>query len=366
MFSIGLKNKQNLINARNQLYKAPQTADEAYAIKAEANTKANDPNATPEEKRWAAIKGPLADKFLAAQADQKQAMSDKKGSPTPKTLAESAVDLANAKFADSQGSTPDTKKAVAQAQQVYDTVKTAKRDELDAEYQTQLRLASGKADAERKAKEDYDRNLYRNVLATGDQTGWAPAANQYMTEQQFNSAKDKFATGPLTKAEDTDKSYQMFQDAYGEYKAANGKLPTGAQSMLALSTHLSTTFGNVKGSRVTKDMIQEHLGARSVSDNALVAVQKLTSGDVLSPKQWAAFSDLITDSRNKQWDNAVSNAHYRGLPADFLPEDRRTVTQQNSPANQTRGTGANKPAPNQQQNQPHPFFSRYGGKADNQ
>lgn len=363
LFAVGLKNKQDLIAARNERERGPKDENEAQSWKsAAADADPNSPNYALIQSR--AKKGQA---FMDAQEEIKN--SGKGGPPTPKTLAESAVDLANAKFADSQGSTPETKKALAQAQQVYDTVKTAKRDELDAEYQTQLRLASGKADAERKAKEDYDRNLYRNVLATGDQTGWTPPANQFMTEQQFNSAKDKFASGPLTKAEDTDKSYQMFQDAYNEYKAANGKLPTGAQSMLALSTHLSTTFGNVKGSRVTKDMIQEHLGARSVSDTALVAVQKLTSGDVLSPKQWAAFNDLITDSRNKQWDNAVANAHYRGLPADFLPEDRRTVTAQptkNSPATQPRSSGANRPANTNQQNQPHPFFSRYGGKADNQ
>jgi hypothetical protein len=197
---------------------------------------------------------------------------------------------------------------------------SAKKDELKSDYNEQLRLASGKADAERKAKEQYDRNLYATLTA-GDPLGWAPKPNQFMTEQQFNSAKEKFGSGTLGKAEDTEKSFQMFQDAYNEYRAANGKLPTGAQSMLALSTHLSTTFGNVKGSRVTKDMIREHLSARSIPDDALAAVQKLTSGDVLSPQQWKAFNSLITDSRSKTWDNAVSQAHYVGLPADFLPQD---------------------------------------------
>ena len=60
----------------------------------------------------------------------------------------------------------------------------------------------------------------------------------------------------------------MMQHAYDEYQQARAQeqeLPTGAQSMLALSSHLATTFGNVKGSGITKDMIAEHLGARSVS-----------------------------------------------------------------------------------------------------
>ena len=97
------------------------------------------------------------------------------------------------------------------------------------------------------------------------------------------NAHDKAYVQP---AEQVEKSYQMMNQAYNEYQgaAAQGKdLPTGAQSMVALSTHLATTFGNVKGSRITKDMIQEHLGARSISDAASVAIQKLTNGDVLSP-----------------------------------------------------------------------------------
>jgi hypothetical protein len=125
-------------------------------------------------------------------------------------------------------------------------------------------------------------------------------------------------------ADTVEKSYKMMDHAYQEYKnaAAQGKrLPTGAQSMLALSTHLSTTFGNVKGSRVTKDMIQEHLGARSVSDAAKVAVQKLINGDALSPGQWEAFHDLIGESRYLSWEGAVKQARRKNIAIDFLPPD---------------------------------------------
>lgn len=130
-------------------------------------------------------------------------------------------------------------------------------------------------------------------------------------------------------AEQVEKSYQMMNDAYNQYQAARAQgkeLPTGAQSMLALSTHLSTTFGNVKGSRVTKDMIREHLGARGISDSALVAVQKLTNGDVLSPDQWNAFHDLISDSRKQSWNTAVREAKRKNIPVDFLPGDLQGLT----------------------------------------
>lgn len=116
---------------------------------------------------------------------------------------------------------------------------------------------------------------------------------------------------PLEKtAEDAEKSYQMFQQAYSDYKSGTA---TGAQSMLALSQHLATTFGVVKGARVTKDMIQEHLGARSVSDSMLVAAQKLVNGDALSPQQWDAFRELIGQSRKYSWGTYVTKANAMGV-----------------------------------------------------
>lgn len=125
-------------------------------------------------------------------------------------------------------------------------------------------------------------------------------------------------------ANDVEKSYQMANDAYNEYKAAKAEgkdLPTGAQSMVLLSTHLSTTFGNVKGARITKDLIEHHLHARDISDDALVAFQKLTNGDPLSPTQWDAFHELIGRSRKLSWDAATKEAKRANLPVNFLPED---------------------------------------------
>jgi hypothetical protein len=130
---------------------------------------------------------------------------------------------------------------------------------------------------------------------------------------------DAFNKSYVDPAMAVEKSYDMMDQAFKEYneaKAQGKDLPTGAQSMLALSTHLSTTFGNVKGSRITKDMIQEHLGARSVSDQALVAMQRLTNGDVLSPEQWKAFHDLIGQSREFQWKNVLEEGARRHTQID--------------------------------------------------
>jgi hypothetical protein len=146
--------------------------------------------------------------------------------------------------------------------------------------------------------------------------------------------QDSFQKDTVNKAYDTEKAYQMSQQAYSEYLAAQkqGKeLPTGAQSMLLLSQHLGTTFGNVKGSRITKDMIQEHLGARGLTDDAVVAIQRLTNGDQLSSAQWSAFSNLIAQSRNATWSNAVSSAKNQQLPITFLPRGNgRTAIDKNT------------------------------------
>lgn len=161
-----------------------------------------------------------------------------------------------------------------------------------------------------------------------------------IAQQNANRQDENYIDKTYVKpAQDTEKSYQMFMEAYNNRNNAK----TGAESMLALSTHLATTFGNVKGSRVTKDMIQEHLGARGISDSALVAVQKLSNGDVLSPDQWDAFKSLISNSRKLSWDSAKIGAKHRGVDiADELPKDM-------GGAATSQSTGGNDP------------FSAFGG-----
>lgn len=130
-------------------------------------------------------------------------------------------------------------------------------------------------------------------------------------------ALSEFNKNYVKPSEDVEKSYQMFQEAYKNRNDAK----TGAESMLALSTHLATTFGNVKGARVTKDMIEHHLGARGVTDSMLVAVQRLTNGDVLSSDQWDAFNNLISNSRKLSWQTAVKEGKRANQAINFLPAD---------------------------------------------
>lgn len=131
----------------------------------------------------------------------------------------------------------------------------------------------------------------------------------------------------IAPAESAEQSYQLANNAFNDYMAAKkqGKtLPTGAQSMLMLAQHMGTTFGAIKGGpRQTAAMIAQHLGARSVSDDATVAWNKLVNGDELSPKQWTAFHDLISNARQQKWAAAVQQVpHYGVDPRDMsLPQD---------------------------------------------
>ncbi len=132
---------------------------------------------------------------------------------------------------------------------------------------------------------------------------------------------DKNYVQPALLAE---QSYNLANNAYNDYTAAAAKgqtLPTGAQSMLMLSQHLANTFGTVKGARVTKDMIQEHLGARNITDDMEVAINKLVNGDQLSSNQWGAFHKLIGQARVEKWRTAASEGGRLGIPQNYLPTD---------------------------------------------
>jgi hypothetical protein len=128
LFSMGLKNKSDLIAARNDLYRAPQNENEALALKTEADKVNSDPNAPEDLKRRAAIKGPMADKFLEGVASQKSA--DKGGPKAPTNLDQAASALTAARIADTKNSTTDTKQAVKDAQQFYDSMLNAEKDKV--------------------------------------------------------------------------------------------------------------------------------------------------------------------------------------------------------------------------------------------
>lgn len=123
----------------------------------------------------------------------------------------------------------------------------------------------------------------------------------------------------VSKARDVEQAYSLFNDAYQEHLSGT---KTGAPGMLALSQHLGNTFGSIKGGRINKDLIAEHLGARGITDTMEVAVNKLVNGDPLSDDQWKAFGQLMKNSRTESWRKASDAANSNEVdPNNFLPSD---------------------------------------------
>lgn len=173
----------------------------------------------------------------------------------------------------------------------------------------------------------------------------AARMQQNQTFKNYRAASKDY----IQPAEQAEQSYQLANNAYNDYLTAKkqGKtLPTGAQSMLLLAQHMGTTFGAIKGGpRQTAAMIAQHLGARSVSDDAAVAWNKLVNGDELSPKQWTAFHDLIANARREKWASAVQQVpHYGVDPNDMsLPTDLNDLLT-NAPAVPNTSQAARQPA----------------------
>jgi hypothetical protein len=134
-----------------------------------------------------------------------------------------------------------------------------------------------------------------------------------------NKQTEAFNKDYVNPAESIERSYQMFQDAYRAIQSGDAK--TGAEDMLLLSQHLGTTFGQVKGSRMNKDLIQEHKDAIGIQDRIERYANNLASGQMLSPDQRKEFGDLIANMRNLTWQIATKEASRNNQPINFLPPD---------------------------------------------
>lgn len=136
---------------------------------------------------------------------------------------------------------------------------------------------------------------------------------------------DAFNKDWETPAQQIERSYQLFSEAKKAFDSGDAK--TGAASMLALSQHLGTTFGQIKGSRMNKDLIMEHKDAIGISDKIERYYNQLATGQQLSTNQMKEFGDLITNMRNLTFQTTTFEAARRHVPIDFLPADAKIKMQ---------------------------------------
>ena len=195
---------------------------------------------------------------------------------------------------------------------------------------------------------------------------FVPAGMAYKNGWVDTSEIGKIETEYIKPAADFEKNYQMFEEAYRDYKTGT---KTGAASMVATGMHIATSLGGVKGARVGPEIIAEHVGARSVPDKFAVYVNKLANGDVLSANQWNEFRQLISTARRLGWSNAVSQADGIGVNIrNRVPQQLGgratdinspiTPRAENSPVNSQPATNT----PNSVTPNGGNFFSQYGGK----
>lgn len=146
--------------------------------------------------------------------------------------------------------------------------------------------------------------------------GLTPMATRAMVQRQ-----NQFNSEFMSKAVEIQTGLQQFDAAMANFNTPEGR-KTGADTMLMLSKHLALTFGQVKGTRQTNDMIHEHLGARPLSQDLEVMAEKLTTGQVISDQQIKAYHDLIHEAARINWEWTVKEAIRRGLPVpNDVPSD---------------------------------------------
>ena len=143
--------------------------------------------------------------------------------------------------------------------------------------------------------------------------------------KQFEKWNDKFVR-PVSYG--LEKTYELSRDAYNAFQEQQrtGQLSTtGAASMQMFANHMQLTFGQVKGMRQGQQMMEQHLGARSLSGSAEAAFNKLVNGDVLTKDQWTDFFHLIERNRNTTWDQIQKDADSEGRPYQYIafPNDVR-------------------------------------------
>lgn len=115
--------------------------------------------------------------------------------------------------------------------------------------------------------------------------------------------------------------------------------PSGPDDMVLLSLHMSMTFGDVKGARMGRDLIEAHMRTRSLPDSMQVLANKVLNGERLSENQRRQFLQAARDrvielqaayDRTKTlWQfEPPGEAELLARSPDLTPEDYRIMDAQ--------------------------------------
>jgi hypothetical protein len=155
----------------------------------------------------------------------------------------------------------------------------------------------------------------------GDMPGGSAATDGALPPQAARAEimrTNQFNTQYIKPATDIEQNFGKFQEAFKEYE---NNPQTGAASMVALAQHLGSTFGSVKGAQMGEHMISEHKDAIGLFDRLDRFADQIKTGQQLSKKQWHDFNELLTKTREIQWDTTAKEAERRHMPIDMVPAD---------------------------------------------
>jgi len=302
VFSIGLKNKKQMMDARNDLYRAPQTEQEALALQAEADQINSDPNAPADLKRRAAVKGPLAEKWLEGQAAQQKLLDDAKAGKAPadpKSPEEAGIARAAAQFAFDSNTDPAQKATLAQnlarANALYKAAVTTRDDQnkADSAVKEAARVAEDnrKEDASNRKTMGYveDQNGRLNYVSKYDAEHSGQYSAQSFSEMKPSEvAKDRAIVKPLG---DVQMNLNHYRNATNNYDAAIQQGRVSAGQTTSDKNNLTTIFS----APAITDAASAHAGAEGFGISVPTLSADLNAG--LAKKVTAAYNNLSPEGK---------------------------------------------------------------------
>ena len=148
-----------------------------------------------------------------------------------------------------------------------------------------------------------------------------------LIEKRADVAKEKVGHRLADAARDSDKLVEKMSTMMQEIEQTG--VVTGPQAMALLAWHMSMTIGGVKGGRVTRDIIEKHLAARSWPQSISVIARRIMAhqgeAGIILPEQAREWVHLAQVRRRADWNEALGGIRSRGLdatkfgvPADIL------------------------------------------------
>lgn len=93
-----------------------------------------------------------------------------------------------------------------------------------------------------------------------------------------------------------------------------GPYLNGPESMQFVANHIAVTFGSVKGARIGRDIIEQHVKARDLDQATEAMAQRVLSGGIITYQQAQQMLETAKINRKQAWQQARDAATQYGVP----------------------------------------------------